>query len=128
MTIRRLRSCALKLARAYFCFRSPVPMMTRPAERPLLKPRVASHPADDAASSTNQVTWLQSVMPTPSSIYIRKGSSSQTKLRCPATVISAVRFHIHLSDDHLDPHFRIIETRARHPNYGARGEIGRAHV
>jgi hypothetical protein len=46
-------------------------------------------------------------------------SSSQMTLRCPATVILAERFRVHLSDDHLDPQFRIIETPARHRRYGA---------
>ena len=105
MTMWRLHSYALSRARACFCFRSPVPMMTRPAEPQLLMRRVASHPAGDAALSTDQATWLQSVMPTPRSIYIRRGSSSQMTLRCPATVILTERFQDHLSDNHFDPHF-----------------------
>src|SRR5437763_16174641 len=44
------------------------------AEPQSLKRRVARHPAGDAASPTNQVTWLESVMWTLGSIYIRRGS------------------------------------------------------
>ena len=120
MTMWRLRSYALNRARACFCFRSRVPMMMRPAEPQLLKRRVASHPAGDAASSINQATWSQSVMPTPRSIYIRRGSSSQMTLRCPATAILTEGFRAYLSnDDHLEPHFRIIESPARRRRYGA---------
>ena len=96
MTIWRWRSYALNRARACFCFRSPAPMTTRPVEPQLLKRRVASHPAGDAAWSTNQAPSLQSVMPTPRSIYIRKGSSSQMKMRCPVTALLAGRFRAHL--------------------------------
>ena len=58
-------------------------------------------------------------MTTRRSIYIRKGSSSQMKLQCLATVIIAERFRTHLSDAKLEPHFRIIEAPARHRSYGA---------
>ena len=52
-------------------------------------------------------------MPTPRSIYIRKGSSSQVKLQCLATVMTTARFRTKLSDDQLEPHFRIIAAPTR---------------
>lgn len=101
MTIWRLHSYTLNPARACFCFRSPVRMMTRPAEPQLLKRRVAGHPAGDAASSTNQATWLQSAMPTQRSMHIRRVSLSQMRMLCPATVTLAGRLRAHLIDDHF---------------------------
>jgi hypothetical protein len=93
-------------------------MTTLPAELQLPKPRVATHPAGDAASSIDQATWWQSAMPTPGSIYIRKGSSLLMTLRYPGTVLATERFRAHLSNDQFDPHFPIIESPARHPHYG----------
>jgi hypothetical protein len=119
MTICRLRSYPLNRSRACFCFRSPVPMMTRPAGPQLLKRRAASHPAGDAASSTNQAMSLQSVMPTPRSIYIRRGSSSRMIMRCLASVILAEYFRDHLAHDHFAHQFRVIERLARRRRCGA---------
>jgi hypothetical protein len=53
-------------------------------------------------------------MPTPRSTYTRKGGSSRTRMQCPATVTFAERFRVHLSDDHFERHFRIIENAVRH--------------
>ena len=108
----QLAQCALNRVKAYCCCRSPVPMTTQPAELLSLKPRVARHRADDAASSTNQARWWLYAMPIPHWTSTRGVVSLPMTPRCPVTVILMKCSYVDLSDAHFGHHSLISENLA----------------